>query len=117
MRMLISIAALALAVVAQAETPPAVKAAVEPKSFEVKTFTPKSLELATPNLEIQTKDVGSADLDRRLAGKKAKAAAAANEASVMRAPSMPAIMEADQAANAPATAPAPAPSKGTPRTR
>lgn len=77
-----------------AAAPPA-PVAVEVKSFEVKTFEPK--ELGLDAIEIKAKDVDDATLDRRLATKKTKTVG--GEASVMRAPAKPAILEATEAAS------------------
>lgn len=109
MRTTLTLAALAFAGAAQAAAPtaaPAPVAATAPvavKTFEVKAFEPKSLDMDAA-LEIKTKDVGGSDLDRKLAGKKAKTTV--DDSSVMRAPAKPAILEAAESEAAAETAPA-----------
>ena len=114
MRTILTLAALvsagAIAGAAQAANPTtapaqaAAPATVEVKTFEVKAFKPKSLEMDASALEIKTKDVGGSDLDRKLAGKKAKTTV--DDSSVMRAPAKPAILEAAESEAAAETAPA-----------
>jgi len=95
MRILLPIALIAVAGIAQAETTakrsaPAEAQPLAAKLIEVRSFEPKlTLDSPALSLEIKTHDVG--DLDRKLASKTAKGATSAD--SVMRAPAKSALME------------------------
>jgi hypothetical protein len=104
MRTLIISAALLSAFAAHAEpkrsaTEPAKPAAAQ---YQPKVIEAKPIELATPELEIKTKDVSDAALDKKLAKRKTKAQS--GEANVLREPAPLKLEEAAPAAAASATA-------------
>lgn len=116
MRTLFSIAVFAVAGIAQADpaTKPAAPAVVAPVAaapVELRTFEPK-FQLAAPemDLEIRTRAVADRDMERKLATKSAKRAT--SDASVMRAPAKPAILDADPEAGLEKSVEAPAKDAG-----
>lgn len=111
MRTLIITTAMLTAFAAHAEPKRSAKEPVKPiaakeaqataPQFQPKTIEAKPIELATPELEIKTKDLSDAALDKKLAKRKSKAQV--TDASVMREPVQ---LKLDDA-------PAPAPSAAT----
>ena len=109
MRTLIITAALLTAFAAQAEPKRSAKEPIKPldareaqvpaPAFQPKMIEPKTIDLAMPSLEIKTKDVSDAALDKKLA--KRKSTAQSSEANVMREPVQ---LKLDDAAPAPTSA-------------
>ena len=109
MRTLIITAALLTAFAAQAEPKRSAKEPAKPLAakeaqvvvpqFQPKMIEPKAIEVAAPELEIKTKDLSDAALDKKLAKRKSKAGA--SEANVLREPVQ---LKLDEAAPAPASA-------------
>ena len=92
MRTLLIATALLAAFAAHAEPKRAAKEPVKPaaakeadlQQFQPKAIEAKTIELATPELEIKTKDVNDSALERKLAKRQAKAQS--TESNVMREP-------------------------------
>lgn len=108
MRTLIISAALLSAFAAHAEPKRSAREAVKPAAasapaeYQPKVIEAKPIELATPELEIKTKDVSDAALDKKLAKRKTKAQS--GEANVLREPAALKLDDAAPAATAPTSA-------------
>jgi hypothetical protein len=109
MRTLIFSAALLTAFAAHAEPKRSAKEAVRPAAapaaaaqFQPKLIEAKPIELTTPELEIRTKDVSDAALDKKLAKRKSKSQS--GEANVLREPAPLKLDDAAPAAAAPTSA-------------
>jgi hypothetical protein len=66
------------------EKPAKKEAAVDPQAYQPKVIEAKPIELATPELEIKTKDLSDSSLDKKLAKRLSKSTA--GDASVLREP-------------------------------
>ena len=85
MRTLIISAALLTAFAAHAEPKRSAKEAQSAESrFQPKSFETKPIELAAPELELKTRELSDAALDKKLAKRKSKSQS--GEANVMREP-------------------------------
>ena len=117
MRTLLIATALLAATAAQAEPKHSVRDPAKPSAakeapaqdFQPRVIETKAIELATPDFEVQTKDVSDSALDRKLASRKAKMVVTG--ASVMREPPK---LPSDEPAEAPNAAPSAATSASKP---